>query len=197
MTHLHRLGAPTAALLAFSLAALALSACGGGSSSSTATTGKSSTDGSSTAKSGSNGSGHSAQTTIRHFGQEATAAQAKQAEAAVTAYFAARAAGEWKKACSYLVAPLRRALGQVPIPQQGKGSSCAAFLESRTARLSSADRTALAKLDVESVRVEGDRGYAFYQGSARAATPKSDHAIAIAREGAEWKLLGISGRSLS
>ena len=162
-------------------AALALSACGGGSS----TTAGTSKSGNATANAG------KLHRAITRFGHQATAAQARPAETALLGYLSARAASEWSRACSYLTQPIRHLLGKIAArPKQVQGEGCAGYLQTAAAKLSSAQRADLAKADVTSVRIEASRGYVLYKSAgARQAT-------ALRREAGRWKLAATSATEL-
>ncbi len=171
-----RLVAAIAVLLA--LLAPAATGCGGGG------------DGEGgSGSTGAAGSGSSAE----GFGSEASGAQAKQVEAALHDYLDARAAGEWKQACSYLTKGIRKVFGRLAAgSKQAKGSSCADFLASSNENVSSSQRARQAKVDVESVRVKGDQGYILYEESGG-----SRYAMPVAEEAGGWKLAAGSGTPLS
>ncbi len=170
---------------AFSFAALAVLAavvvgCGGGGDNSTATTAGTE-------------AAQRAHETIRKFGLEATAAEAKQAKAAMLGYQNARVAGEWSKACSYLAKPIRRLFGRIGSKtQEGDSKGCAGFVETSTRKLSPSERSDLAKVQVISVRVEDDQGYVLYKD-----VKGDEFANSMKIEGGKWKIGGITGTPLS
>ncbi|HEU4907023.1 MAG TPA: hypothetical protein VFT19_13040 [Solirubrobacterales bacterium] len=176
MNHLHRVGAPTAALLVLALVSLALSACGGGSSSTESSGSTSNGDG--VAAGSPVAKLHRA---IRQFGSEASGAKAPQAEAALTGYFGALAAADWGKACSYLTKPVRTLRARAAARQM-KGESCTAGLRVAAKRLSRSERDALAEADISSVRIEGDRGFVIYRDR------DAERAMPLRAEGGSWKL---------
>lgn len=178
---LHRLGAPTAAVLILALLPVSFAACGSGGDSS-----------SSTAATGNDAVAQKAGRAIRRFGHEATGSQAKQAEAAVTGYLDARTAEEWSKACSYLAKSNRDFLAQAAAKvKQIQGDSCAAFLAASEAHLSASERADFAGADVEAVRVEDGQGLAIYGNSAGA-----EYSTSIKAEGGKWKVAASGGTPL-
>lgn len=196
MSHLVPLQ-PAVALATLALSALALSACGSSSgSTSDGTTGSSSTSSSTSGR-------HRASTAlaearrrtarkIRYYGHEATASQAQQAEVVLHDYLDARAASRWGKACSYLAKGVHRLYGQIASSsKQIQGQGCAGFVDSATNKLSPAQRTALAKSEVDSVRLEGERGYVLYSEAGGA-----EYATVVKREAGEWKIVGSVGAPL-
>jgi hypothetical protein len=168
-------------LAAFGVLALLGSGCGGGG------------ERSSTTAPGSAAAAQAAQDRIRQFGLEATGSQAKQAEATLHGYMDARVAGEWKEACTYLAKPIRRLFDRLGSKsKQVNGKGCAGFVETSTRKLTPSERAGLAKVDVTSVRVEGEQGYILYRDPSGA-----EYSMSLRREAGTWKLLGIGGTSLS
>ena len=123
----------------------------------------------------------------------ASPSQAESAEAVLHGYLDARAAGEWNRACSYQARVVRRLLNRIDDRGTGtKGRGCAGFLAASTEELSDSELAELADADVSSVRVEGERGYVLYEDGAGA-----ERALAIKLEAGKWRVLGISGPSLT
>ena len=102
------------ALALLAAAPLALSACGGSSTSAT--------QGASTQGSG------SSRRPIARYGSEATASQAQPVEAATHAYLAVLAAGELSNACSHLAARARSRATRFAAATGVKRHSCAGVL---------------------------------------------------------------------
>lgn len=124
---------------------------------------------------------------IEEFGSAASDAERREIEAALNRYLGARAAGEWKKACSYIAQPIRRLIGRAGANDEG----CAGTVERATKRLPASERVELAKPDVELVRVKGDSGYAIYtSGGARYAMP-------TIAERARWYVVAVSAQPLT
>jgi hypothetical protein len=159
------------ALAALLVLALLVAGCGGGGDS--GSTGAESTAPGATGELGEAGAVGKAE----EFGSEASGAEAKGPEAALQGYFDARANGEWSKACSYLAKNVQQVYRQ--LSKEG----CAAFLQKMTGRLSKEERAALAEVEVESVRLEGDGGYVIYTDA-----EGSQRAKPVEREGGAWKL---------
>lgn len=163
------------------LAALATGCGGGGEGSTTTTTGPT--------------PAQRAQERIRHFGLEATGAEAKQARSALQGYLDARVAGEWSKACSYLAKPIRTLFGRFDSKsqesQETKTKGCAGFVERSTRKLSPSERADLAKIKVTSVRVEDEQGYVLYKDAAGV-----ERATSMKIEGGKWKVAGVTGTPL-
>lgn len=177
-THLHRLGAPTAALLVLALVSLGLTACGGGG------------DGGNSTQSGHAGPGPE---DARQFGSEVTGKQARQIEAVVSGYFEARSAGEWQAACAAIAKPKRQLLGTLATSsKQIDGEGCAAYLAYLGKQLPSSERAALAEAEIESVRVDGAQGYALYREAGGA-----ERAMPVTRESGDWKVASATARDFS
>jgi hypothetical protein len=118
----------------------------------------------------------------RDYGSEASGAQARRAEAVLNRYLGALAAARWGRACSYLTEPVRRLHARRADAGQ-KGEGCAAGLRTTADRLPPSERAGLGDADVFSVRVEADRGFAFYR-----TADKAEHAMPVRIEGGSWKL---------
>ena len=163
------------ALAALLVLALLVAGCGGSDSSGSG-------GGGSTASTGPSGElgGAASVAKAEEFGSEASGSEAKGPEAALQGYFDARANGEWSKACSYLSKDLRRAYDR--LSKEG----CVAFVKKTAARLPADEQAALAEIEVESVRLEGDSGYVIYTDA-----KGSQQAKPVEREGGEWKVSSL------
>ncbi len=167
-----------AALLLLALLPLALSACGGASSSA--------------AGDANTSFSHVGNKAIRKFGAQLSGPQAHQVENALRSYLAARASAQWHKACSFLARATRRLLGHLAATsKQIEGRGCAGAIEWATQKLASAKRADLLEADVSSVRVEATRGYVIYADPAGA-----EYAMPIASEAGKWKLASVVGKPL-
>ena len=166
----------TASLLALALVPVGLVACGGGDS---------------TASNEGKDSAQRGQDALRQFGSPATAAQSRQAEATVRGFLGARAAGKWQRACSYIAQATRRLDARLAArSEQVPGSSCASWIENSAGQVPASDLAALAEIDVDSVRVDGDNGYVFY------VDPDEERVVSIRSEGGDWKLTSLIGAPL-
>lgn len=170
-----RQGGFAGALAALLVLALLVVGCGGSDSGSSA----SSTSAGSSGGAGESG-GAAGVAKAEEFGSAASGSAAKGPEAALQGYFDARANGEWSKACSYLSKDLREAYDR--LSKEG----CVAFVEKTAERLPAGEQAALAEIEVESVRLEGDSGYVIYTDS-----EGSQQAKPIEREGGEWKVSSL------
>jgi hypothetical protein len=127
----------------------------------------------------------------REFGSEASGSEAEEAEAALLGYLEAQAGGEWSKACSYLTKELRSLEAKIARSGQGGGEGCPGFVAATTERLSPSERSSLAEVDIQSVRIEGRRGYVVYTDSAGTEIAKP-----VQVEAGEWKLSSLLVRLL-
>jgi hypothetical protein len=124
---------------------------------------------------------------IQTFGDEGSGAELDEVTAVLTGYLRARAADEWAKECGYLakgtVAPLEQLASRSP---QLKGKGCAAVLEALTGGVPAPARANTLTGAVDSLRVEGEQGFALYHG------PKGvDYYVPMAKEDGRWKVAGI------
>jgi hypothetical protein len=205
----HRHALALAALLAL---ALALSACGEGGEESTATTTSSVQAGAGepagaageagkafTPKPHTDSGGGSEQfqvkgadNSVQEYGTEAEGAEFEQVAAVLHGFLDARAAEEWAAACSYLAPGVVASLEEEAAAQaEGGERSCAAGLEDFALPAALDElRAEAAQADVGSVRVEGESGFVIYRALG------SVYALAIARQGGEWKVAGLGGYPL-
>jgi hypothetical protein len=127
---------------------------------------------------------------IQESGQEAGEAQRNEAAAVLHAYLDARVAGHWDEACFYLSASAVSLLEQFA-ERFGKDkgiTSCPQVLEALAEGSSQAELEAAAKVDVGSLRTEGDHGFLLYRGAGGVA-----YAISVVREGGAWKVGAVDG----
>lgn len=138
------------------------------------------------AGSGGEGAPPTALKEAREFGSEASDSEAEEVEAALTGYLEAQAGGEWSQACSYLAKELRRLEARLAHSVRGGGEGCPGFVAATTERLSPSERSGLADVDVQSVRIEGKSGYILYIDGSGAETAKP-----ILDEAGRWKLSSL------
>jgi len=113
------------------------------------------------------------------FGSEASASQAQPIEAAFHGYLLALAEARWSRACSYLTAPARNRKAHAGAGLTGRSRGCRGGLRVSTKNL---NHDALAKASASSVRIEGERAYAFSE----------DGTMRLRREGGEWKVIDFA-----
>lgn len=146
-------------------------------------------DGGSTAAGGS-GSGESTPPAVlrkaKEFGSEASGSEAEEAEAALLGYLEAQAGGEWSRACSYLAKELRQLYGRFHGSGQESADGCPGIIAIMTEGLSPQERTSLPEVDIQSVRLEGRRGYIVYTDSSGTEIAKP-----ILDEAGQWKLSSL------
>jgi hypothetical protein len=122
----------------------------------------------------------------KDFGSEASGSEADEAEAALIGYLEARAGGEWSRACSYLAKELRKLDARFARSVAGGADGCPGFVATTTERLSPGERSGLAEVDIQSVRLEGRHGYIVYISSSGTEIAKP-----ILEEGGRWKLSSL------
>lgn len=130
---------------------------------------------------------------VQEYGGEAAGDELTEAATAVHDFFAARVAGEWRRACSLFSANELQALERFAARAPDlAGRGCPATLDALTTRISPAVARALTSVDAVSLRREGDRGFLIYT----APPGRTVYAIPLANEGGAWKLGAITGAVL-
>jgi hypothetical protein len=178
------------------LLALGLSACGGGSdsTSSGAASTSNAENGSDAGSSGGSQQGSASfrvpggDNSIQEFGEEADSAELEVAEKALAGYLDARAAGNWKQSCNYLsedaLAPLEKVAATTP---QLKGADCGEILEGLQGSASKSEIASPLINGLAALRVEGDTGFALFRG------PKdAPYYVLMAKQGDDWKVGGLA-----
>lgn len=175
------------ACAAIALLGLALSACGGDSDDSTATTGTSAgapANGAASAGGSASFATPGGDNSIQQFGEEADDSELEAANDALVEYMEARASDDWKGQCTYLANAAVASLVQLAAGSpQFKGKGCEAILE---ALLSSAPPSTRANTMTEgmgALRVEGERGFALYHGAKGV-----NYFVPMVEEDGEWKV---------
>ena len=128
---------------------------------------------------------------IQMSGVEGPAAERVQAAKVAKAYFDARAAGEWARACSYLMEPLERQLLAFGDQARGRELDCAAVMRAFTARVPDRVLREAADIRVISLRVNGDGAFLLYRDGTGEAM-----VLAMGREDGFWKVGAIAGNAL-
>lgn len=123
------------------------------------------------------------------FGSELAGVEARRAVATLRGYLDARAQGRWARACSYLTASTRDLVEQAASSERISGTDCPSYIAASSEKLLPAQRAALERAIVGSVRGDGERGHVLYQvpGDGERAMPIR------ATEGGSWKLAALSG----
>jgi hypothetical protein len=123
-----------------------------------------------------------ADNSIPDFGSEADTGVRAAATAALNAYLAARAGGQWSKSCSYLGAAIDRQVAAFVKASQGRAPNCPALLRTVTEQSPDAASGPL-RSPLAAFRVEGDKGFALFYGPHR-----QPYMIPMVREGGSWKV---------
>ena len=99
---------------------------------------------------------------IPEYGSEASTSQHDQAEAALKGFLAAKASGNWAKACSYVAAATKKSIEELAAhAKQLKATGCASVLKTLSAGVpKSAGQEEEVTSGVASVRVKGNQAFA-------------------------------------
>jgi hypothetical protein len=129
---------------------------------------------------------------IQTYGVESGSADRAEAALALQAYLDARAAGDWASACSYLTFSTRLLLEKFAerVPRL-RGAGCAEVMAAFAQGVPPAALAAEARIEVISLRVEGDRAFVIYRspGNRVSTTP-------MAKENGAWKVAGMGATPL-
>jgi hypothetical protein len=129
---------------------------------------------------------------IQHYGIEGTSEERVQAASAVKAYLDAQVAGDWARACSYLLGEIREHLEalqeKAPNPQAG---GCPKAMQAFIGSVPKGALRIIADLHVLSMRVAGNRGFLIYEDGEAAPTE-----IPLQREGGKWKVRALVANGL-
>jgi hypothetical protein len=129
---------------------------------------------------------------VQEFGEEADESEFEEAAAALHAFLDARADGDWETTCEYLSSNVLESLGRFAAEaKQLTGKGCPELLGSVSGPATEDARREAAIADVGAMRVEGDRAYLLYHGTA-----KTDYAIPMTEEDG-WKVDAMGGVPLS
>ncbi len=124
-------------------------------------------------------------TTVLTYGAEASSAQRSRAARALRGYLEARAKGEWNAACSYLAVPARRQ-AEALTATSGRGGGCAAAYAALYGT-SPASQRANPFTALTALRVKGRNGSAIFLSSSGAG-----YAMPMVSEAGSWRLTQIS-----
>jgi hypothetical protein len=120
---------------------------------------------------------------IQRYGAEASHAEIEQASAALHAYLAARAAGEWARACKDTAASLVVSLEQASGAAGNGKVDCPRSLAAISVGMPSSERENSTKADVGAMRVKGSQGILLYHGAGH-----TDYVMPMSKDGAQWKV---------
>jgi hypothetical protein len=117
------------------------------------------------------------------YGSESSASQRGQAEAALRAYLAARARGEWSAACAHMGSAVRGQVELLAKAATGKARGCAEADAMLSARVPAAARANVLSGPLAALRVKGDKAFALFYGP-----HAQQYMMPMAREGGTWKV---------
>ena len=125
---------------------------------------------------------------IPNYGAEAPASQRAGATAALRRYLAARAAGDWSTACSYLGSQTQKQLQVLTgASSKGKLKGCAGTYAMLSAHTPTAERANPLSGALAVLRVKGDTAFALFYGP-----HGQKYMMPMAREGGTWKVNQIA-----
>lgn len=129
---------------------------------------------------------------VQDFGDEADEEEREAASKVVVGFLRARAQGNWGAVCSYMAAaalkPIKQLGSRAP---QLSGKDCPELLEMLTGSASASTRASTIGSGIDSLRFEGERGFALYHG-----TDGKDYFIPLINEGGEWKIGALAPSEL-
>jgi hypothetical protein len=129
---------------------------------------------------------------IQIYGTEASSADRAEAALALQGYLNARAAGDWAGACSYLSSGTQELLEKfAERAPKLKGAGCAEVMAALTEGVPRGALLAEARIEVISLRVEGDSAFVIYE-----SPDDRVSAIPMARENGAWRVSGMGATPL-
>jgi hypothetical protein len=129
---------------------------------------------------------------VQEFGEEGSESELQQAATALHGFLDARAEGDFKAACSYLGPETAKSLQQLAAASKGlQGAACPQLLAALSKGVPVSTLAEAAQANVGSLRFEGERAFLIYRGAA-----KQVYAIAMVKQGGEWKVASLSGTPL-
>lgn len=135
---------------------------------------------------------------IQESGSEGSASELKQAAASLHGYLAARAAGEWGRACSYmangLTTSLRHFAGSTAGGSEkgGRAPSCAKLLAALSAGIPASARREAGVAEAGALRTEGNRAFLLFHGARG-----TDYFMPMAMQGGKWTVAAVAPSALS
>lgn len=181
-------GKPLLATALTVLLALALAACGDSgdpaAQSTTATEGTAPGDGGGAPEGSDSFRVPGGDNSIQDFGEEAGVAERAAASRVVVSFLEARARGDWVTVCAEMSAAALQPLERIAArSEQLRGKGCPELLATVTGRLPAASRASTLGAAIDSLRADGERGFALYHG-----TDGVDYVVPLAEEDGEWKV---------
>lgn len=129
---------------------------------------------------------------VREFGETADTSEREAASAVLETYLRARAEEDWETMCGVLTREVVGSLEELASNNpEFKGKNC---VELFTAVAKQAPPESVEELagPIDSLRIEGDRGYAIYAGAGG-----KEFSIQMLREGGDWKVNSFEAVPLS
>lgn len=118
---------------------------------------------------------------IPTYGSQASATEQSQAQASLSAYLSARAAGEWSAACAQMAAAVQKQLALL-IGESGS-TQCPDAYAKLSARIPAQARTNVLTGPLTALRVKEGKAFALFYG------PKGQqYMMPMASEGGEWRV---------
>lgn len=124
---------------------------------------------------------------IPDFGSEAPTSDRSRAEAALRAYLAARAQGDWSAACSGLAASVRKQVQAFAAASKAKG--CAPLYKAFSSGTPAAARANPLRGPLAALRIKGKGGFALFYGPKG---PSEKYVMPMAAEGGAWKVTQLA-----
>jgi hypothetical protein len=130
---------------------------------------------------------------VQEFGAEAGEAELREAAEAVHAFYVARVASEWSRACALLseaqIESLEKFAAESP---EVHGTGCPAALAALTKQASPSLARQLTTVDAAALRRESEQAFLIYTGP----PGKTVYAMPLRREVGAWKLSALNGAVL-
>lgn len=118
---------------------------------------------------------------IPTYGSEASGSQRASAEAALSHYLSARAAGDWSAACAQMAAQVQKQLALLAGASQGKG--CAAAYATLSKRIPASARANPLAAGLSALRVKSPHAFALFYGP-----HEQRYMMPMEEEGGAWKV---------
>lgn len=126
------------------------------------------------------------------FGAEGDDAALEEGAQVVEAFLAARAEGEWERACAQISRPMLDKIEHLAATATSLADeSCPSFLEAFV-RISAEERKEGGTIDAGSLREQGRQAFLIYYGGGEVV-----YAMPLSREGDAWKVASLAPKRLS
>lgn len=120
---------------------------------------------------------------IPTYGSQGSASQQSEAEAALSSYLQARAAGEWSTACARLAVTVQKQLALLSGANQSSSEGCPAAYAKLSSRAPASSRASVLLGPLTALRLQGDRAFALFYGP-----HEQQYMMPMAAEGGAWKV---------